>query len=146
MFKVALDSQIFTQQVYGGISRYFVNLTEHLEKFGVEAKIFSDNYINSYLRDAPSNLFEGQPRPPHRVFPRFIHRMSSQLSSNRKIKKWNPKIVHKTYYLPFNNSLRHIPSVLTVFDLTHEKYPQFLKSSTALAFLKKQAIEYFETL
>jgi hypothetical protein len=56
--KITFDSQIFTLQEYGGISRYICSLASHLTDVeGVKANIVAPFYINAYLGVLGSDPF-----------------------------------------------------------------------------------------
>ncbi|MFZ5560840.1 MAG: hypothetical protein ACOY41_04815 [Pseudomonadota bacterium] len=54
-----MDHQIFTLQVYGGISRYFVKLAEELLRGDEEVKIFVPLTHNNYLPGLPHGSVAG---------------------------------------------------------------------------------------
>lgn len=128
--KILYDHQIFTQQKYGGISRYFYEL---IMQFGTiddtEASlplIFSNNH---YLFKTPSfNHFQFFPashfKGKHRIMSAFntpyaIHALKQQ----------NFDLFHPTYYDPyFLNYLGTKPFVVTVYDMIHEKFKEMLPS------------------
>ena len=67
--KIAFDSQIFTMQAYGGVSRYICSLAVHLANIpGVEARIVAPLYINNYLEKLPKSMVSGI-RMPHLSLP-----------------------------------------------------------------------------
>ena len=58
MTKIAFDEQIFNQK-YGGISRYYCNLTCELSNLGSEPKIFAGYYISNYLKEIENKFKTG---------------------------------------------------------------------------------------
>ena len=120
--KIAFDSQIFTMQEYGGVSRYICSLVNTLsQNSGVEAKIFAPLHINAYLADLPSELVL-----EHRVrrVPRTGRIVSalSQLLSCPAIHKFHPAIVHETYYAAHTYAPSSARRVVTVYDMIHEVF------------------------
>jgi hypothetical protein len=57
--KIIFDHQIFTQQSYGGISRYFVRLMQGLIALGHQADVIAPIHRNRYLKDLPPELVHG---------------------------------------------------------------------------------------
>ena len=146
--KVLYDFQIFSNQDFGGISRYFTqiikNLPEELEyEIGIK---YSDNeYLdNRILADLeskydpfskflPKYQFKGK-----RKLYNFIKKTNRQsyeidfTSINRQrsielLKKQDFDVFHPTYY--DNYFLEYIgnkPFVLTIHDMIHELFPEMI--------------------
>ena len=57
--KIAFDYQIFTQQSYGGISRYYKNLVAQLIKLEQSTSIFAGLHHNNYLSTLPKGTVSG---------------------------------------------------------------------------------------
>jgi len=123
--KIAYDHQIFTLQDYGGVSRYFFELLDHLHKTG-SAEIdlwvrFSNNrYLegaafSSHRRLWPGRAFRGKVRlVDHLNRPHSLKRLAAQ----------GFDIFHPTYFDPyFLRALGRKPFVLTIHDMIHEVYP-----------------------
>ena len=96
--KLLYDHQIFTQQQYGGISRYFYELIKRFD--GNEnscdvATIFSNNAY--YNKDINGNLKEFLPNINFRGKHRIIQYVN-QSKSNSDVKKSNFDVFHPTYY------------------------------------------------
>ena len=117
--KIIFDHQIFTQQLFGGISRYVVNLCNSLNnENNTNCKIFAPIHTNFHLKkfDNKNKLF----------FPTKINFLKKNMFKiNQKlfyryISKFKPDIHHATYYDDYLKK-KNIPKVLTIHDLTHEK-------------------------
>lgn len=133
--KVLYDHQIFTSQIYGGISRYFFELMKNIEndngiKYELSLKYSNNHYLNKYndLKYKPFfiNLtFRGKYR--------LINILNKKISKKFLI-KGDYDIFHPTYYDPyFLNILNNKPFVLTIYDMIHEIYPEMfpLKDETS---------------
>lgn len=129
--KVLYDYQIFVQQNYGGISRYFCELIERFKKEKSINSIlglkFSNNYyLKSIYEDKYSGFFsklnfKGSKRVEHFLNYNYTVRM---------LKKMNYEVFHPTYYDPyFLKYIGNKPFVLTVYDMIHELYPHLFKSN-----------------
>ena len=121
--KITFDSQIFTLQEYGGISRYICSLASHLDYIdGIDANIVAPFYINSYLDKLPKKLVFGIKisRIPKTG---MIVYLCSLFLTRSIISRQLPQIVHETYFTPKPVAPKGIPSVVTVYDMIHEIFP-----------------------
>jgi len=125
--KVLFDDQIFSSQVYGGVSRYFAQILKQFHKDRLLEFNLSLLYSeNDYIKDAQfaknwSFLKDKNFKGSYRV-----------LTFLKKLNRWNSvrnmvhqkfDLFHPTYYDPY--FLEHIgdkPFVLTVYDMIHEIY------------------------
>jgi glycosyltransferase involved in cell wall biosynthesis len=140
--KVAYDYQIFGGQKYGGISRYFFELANHISQLdGVSASIVAPLYINSYLHRSNNNLeVIGRKMPVIKGAWRF-YKLYNALFSSSKIARLAPDIVHETYYSDLDVTPRRERTVLTVFDMIHELFPNSFRNSDNTRELKVRAIK-----
>ncbi len=130
MLQVMFDSQIFSMQVYGGVSRYFYELIRHLSKLEdlrIDINIRYSN--NSHIPE--NGLFRHRNFFPNRHFP-GKHALMEQLniwSEIPAIRKQNFSVFHPTYYNPyFLNHIGKKPFVLTVYDMIHERSEEVRKA------------------
>jgi len=138
--KVLYDTQIFDIQNYGGISRYFANLIEGVEKDGTfETRLPIIHSTNYYIHS----------------FPRILNHHIGNLVCKKNLKKtrWNNWYVnryirindfdlyHPTYYdTTFLDNLKK-PLVITVHDMIYENFPQFFPDARKVIREKKTMIE-----
>ncbi len=125
--KILFSNDIFLGQKFGGISNYFMNLINRLphDELGLMPMVHCDNiYLkaNGYNSNLIFRVFN---------FPRLaslIHKIYKFVF----IKYSRYDIFHPTYYS--NYMVHHLPEnkklVLTVYDMIHEKFPQFFNSSS----------------
>jgi glycosyltransferase involved in cell wall biosynthesis len=120
--KIFYDHQIFSLQIYGGISRYFFEL---IDKSMADKDLdiilplkltnnyyLQNKYPNKYLKFLPNYNFRGKNRI---IF--GINRFFTNIA------KESFDVFHPTYYNPyFLNSIGNKPFVLTVYDMIHEKF------------------------
>ncbi|MCF7800156.1 glycosyltransferase family 4 protein [Candidatus Babeliales bacterium] len=142
--KILYDHQIFSGQLYGGISRYFSSLltsfhTNNIVNFKLSL-IYSENFylkklnflhILSFLQE---KKFKGKDRLLN-----IFHKLN-ELNSVINLKKQNFDIFHPTEYDTY--FLKHIKKktfILTVYDMIHEIFKEkyFPRSD---AFIKKKKI------
>ena len=140
--RIAYDHQVFAQQRFGGISRYFVELAANLQADGEhEIHVVAPFYQNEYLAD---------PRVAHCVT--GMHLRRSRLVSLRRALRWgnrlalpwawrgqHPDLIHETY---FSHRVygRARARVVTVYDMIHELHPQALAQAAALTAAKRAAV------
>jgi glycosyltransferase involved in cell wall biosynthesis len=124
--RIAFDSQVFGWQTYGGISRYFCELAAGLsEQPGCGVAIIAPLYVNRHLAGkAGARFVHGMWVPPVPGIRRLVRALNNTLSG-RAMARYDPHILHQTYYEP--TVLRRRPTgskvVLTVFDMIHERFP-----------------------
>lgn len=132
--KILLDPQIFNDQEFGGISRYYTEIFSRLSKMRevrIDIPIVSSR--NVYLKE--SVLFG-------KKLQRYVY-ISSLLSKigisiRKKTKKMHEKKIFDalnkndfdlfipTYYDPyFLDYIGNKPFVLTVYDMVHELFPEY---------------------
>ncbi|HEV7383174.1 MAG TPA: glycosyltransferase family 1 protein [Dyadobacter sp.] len=140
--KVLFDHQKFTTQRYGGISRYFANIIEQINKsddFNCEVGlIYSDNY---YLKTSEkpfdkvlSRVFKSE-RAARQLF------KLNQKYSNRLVGQNNFDIFHPTYYDTYFFDNLKKPLVTTIHDMTYEKLPEYFWALDPLTKNKRLHIE-----
>lgn len=141
--KVVYDHQIFAAQRYGGISRYFFELAKGLTEVTVDSvkiNINSPFYVNNYLSGASASLgLLGTHLP---VFPgaeRFC-RVANSVLSPVLMKALRPDIVHETYYSSRPSAPRSSRTVITVYDMIHELFPQSFPEQDKTRDIKRLAI------
>lgn len=123
--KIAFDHQIFGWQVYGGISRYAFELASGLATVcAQDVAIYSPLYVNKYLDYAPQQLkLHGTRVPTFNRSGRIYRAINSVLVRN-KIKRFQPDILHETYYSSRGVAPKTSKVVLTVYDMIHERFPE----------------------
>lgn len=138
--KIAFDHQAFSMQSFGGISRYFAKLANALNDLGDDPKIFSPFHKNGYLDSLPNKTVSGMWM---RRFPfgakKLIKHMNPFLSRHQ-IKKWNPDIVHATYYDGGVAASKKTPYIVTVYDMIHEKFPGDFRERDRTTELKRESV------
>lgn len=137
LMKLAFDHQIFTNQTYGGISRYYTILAEELFRQQQDVKIFAGFHRNQYLSEHAVGLTKGKKidkYPPNsgRIFQGINHAISQTL-----MKSWRPDIIHETYYSGLPTFKTNAVRVTTVYDMIHELFAeQFSKSDNTTLWKK----------
>ena len=140
--KVLYDGMIFHRQETGGINRYFEKLIDHLPT-NVDPAIT--------LSKCPSNNFPKSERLRLLIenfnLPKPFRKLSRAIRATRletMQKDLAPDLIHATYYDTlggFKAISNGRPFVVTVHDMTHEKFPHLLDRRGRHAELKKRAIK-----
>lgn len=137
--KVLYDHQSFTNQVYGGISRYFYELMNHFSqnkdvKFDISLKYSNNHYLENANFTNHKTFFKDI------NFKGKSHIMTSinELHSKRLLIKHDFDVFHPTYYNPyFLKYIDNKPFVVTVYDMIHELYPELFSNKDKTAERKK---------
>jgi glycosyltransferase involved in cell wall biosynthesis len=139
--RIAYDPQIFATQAYGGISRYFYETAVRLAGLpDTEVALLAFLHVNAYLERAPRGLVVGRRL---RGLPQWTRR--ALVAGNRSLARaWlarhDADLVHETYYAADPVARAGVPSVVTVFDMIHEKFPHYAPRTGRIARLKRAAI------
>ncbi len=124
--RIWYDYQIFANQRYGGISRYFVELAARIQRYPeTKAKIVAPLYVNKFLAEQSKTLSVlGLP---------FTHDIKGATGISRRVdssivrflaKIRKPDIVHETYYSRDSTSNASIKTVITVYDTIEMLFPE----------------------
>ena len=146
--KILYDHQIFSQQKYGGISRYFSELMKYYYqtgdvKFDLSLK-YSENF---YLKNAPysnhknffiKSSFKGKDTLLAKI---------NEKNSRTALMEGNFNLFHPTYYdTYFLKYIKNKPFVLTVYDMIHEVFPKEFKNSSSFIKSKELLIKKSEKI
>jgi glycosyltransferase involved in cell wall biosynthesis len=122
--KILYDHQTFTQQDYGGISRYFYELI----KFG---KTDEENELKLCLKFSNNFYIENHDISNHIPFlnkldfrgKRRLQKLLNQYNSSSYLMKNNFDVFHPTYYdTYFLKNLKNRKFTVTFLDMIHEKF------------------------
>jgi len=141
--KILYNHQIFKQE-YGGISRYFVELANNLAKYKnkkVTIKINSPFFKNNYLSNINQDVFfSGLKVPNFKGSARLCSVMNSFITPILS-KHYDPDLIHETYYNNISRNNARTKKIITVHDMTHERFPDlFTKKKDKTAEQKKIAV------
>ena len=118
--KIFFDHQIFSSQVFGGISRYHIQLIKHLDVEWELPLFFSNNFYLKELKTVPGFFRETHFKGKNRILERI-----NRIKAISEIKKGNFDIYHPTFY--GNCLVQHLkkrPMVLTLHDMIHDRFPE----------------------
>ncbi|AQT93352.1 MULTISPECIES: glycosyltransferase family 4 protein [Pseudomonas] len=139
--KIGFDYQIFSLQAFGGISRYYVSLAEQLRSMGQSPKIFAPFHCNEYLSSASTGVVDGKRVASKNSKLMRLTLPVNHLVSNSRAKAWAPDVLHETYFSMFKAPRRSCPTVLTVYDMVHEKFPEEFSKWGNISVRKRAAVE-----
>ena len=137
--KIAYNSQIFQMQEYGGISRYFVNLVQRVAR-EEPVVVLASLYINKYLAELPPVIVKGVKlpwRPPRGA--RILENVGSAID-RMVLPGIAPDILHETYYAHKSVGPASVPTVLTVYDMIHERFRDCFPEKDDTIARKKAAV------
>jgi glycosyltransferase involved in cell wall biosynthesis len=138
MIKVFYDHQKFSTQLYGGISRYFANVISAIKTLPefdyLLGVIYSKNhYIKDDLSDnALVKLCLKNPKYAYRI---------NQIYCKRLLKRGDFDIFHPTYYDTYFFEELKKPLVVTIHDMTYERFPEYFWAMDPLTRIKRLNIE-----
>ena len=129
--KVLFILQIF-HLIFSGIARFHVYLAKNLnfyKKKSISVKINSPFYKNNHLNVSKYILNFNGLRLPHFKGSGRLCSLMNNLTSPYLVKKYNPDLIHESYYNSVNESSKNTKKIITVHDMTHELFPnQFPKT------------------
>ena len=128
--KILYDYQIFNVQKYGGISRYLAEIITRIAQFDqCEVKVLAGFYINHYLDRCSPELVIGWKRPLIPNTTKITNILNDGLSKLWLSTNNRPDIIHETYYSPRKNVAKSCKTVITVYDMIHERLSNFFPQS-----------------
>jgi glycosyltransferase involved in cell wall biosynthesis len=152
---IVYDYQVFSFQKYGGISRYFYEISSRIAAMSDrDVRIIAPLYINEYFHEPQQSnkLIQGlkinkpegissksiQKSIPKAINPRDI---INQQISNVLISIYNLDIIHETYFTTKNIGNKRHKRVITVHDMIHEKFSSSKDPTGEFAKTKAIAID-----
>ena len=142
--RLLCDHQIFSSFRYSGISRYFCELFTEFNSLGVEWKV-SCYFSNSAFLEELTPVRRFLPDMEFRGKNRILENINL-IATRRALAKGEFDIFHSTYSKPYlPEYTRGKPYVITVQDLTHEKFPE-LPTAAREAAEEKLSIKYADRI
>lgn len=138
--RLLYDFQTFSEQVVGGISRYFLELAARIAREpGFEVTILAPFHVNRWLKPIPQARIIGLRIPPVPGTRRLRRTINGTLT-HLWMRFLKPDLVHETYFFPRRLAPPRAKIVLTVFDLIRELLPAFFPAIDPWARFKAAAI------
>ena len=127
MKKILYDNQMFTFQRFGGVTRYFADLIYNLPAEEFVAELPMKYCENHYVTQTYGHKYKKFSFPGNYRVRRRLYALANDSMSRHAIKHEEYDIFHPTYYNPYfidTIKRRRKPLVLTIHDMTFERYPQ----------------------
>jgi glycosyltransferase involved in cell wall biosynthesis len=139
--RIAYDHQIFGWQKYGGVSRYFYEIASRMPAVcKCDVRIYSPVFVNRYLKENTPPYVVGIPFITIPKSGRAIQIINSYLV-RYLLHRDMPDVLHETYYYEKRLAHRKTKTVLTVYDMVHEKFAQYFRSGDKTRLMKKEAVK-----
>jgi glycosyltransferase involved in cell wall biosynthesis len=144
IMKIFFDHQIFNLQKYGGISRYFYELYNELnkERFSeITAEIPILTTENHYLKNSSFYNIISPKISYYNKHTKKIFNYFNYTYSYYTLRLGDYDIFHPTYYSDyFLDKIGNKPFVLTIYDMIHEKFSGEFFSETDKTISKKKLL------
>ena len=127
MKKILFDNQMFTFQRFGGVTRYFADLMYNLPADEFTADSPMRYCENHYVTETYGHRYETITFPKNYRFRRQMYMLVNRHIAWKAAKFADYDIFHPTYFDPYflkPVKKRGKSVVLTVHDMTFERYPQ----------------------
>jgi glycosyltransferase involved in cell wall biosynthesis len=125
--RIVFDHQIFAWQAYGGISRYFREISRHLAmQAGNRVEICAPIHCNEYIGRDPGVRVIGRRLARTARSDRLGRRVNEAVGRWWLRRRRDVDVFHETYYGPQDHRPRGALRVLTVHDMIHERFPDIM--------------------
>lgn len=127
MKKILYDNQMFTFQRFGGVTRYFADLMFNLPQEEFCSSMPMKFCENHYATVTYGQKYHSLSFPKNYRIRRRLYQFANMQYAYKAIKFDEFDIFHPTYYDPYFLKIlkrRCKPFVLTIHDMTFERYPQ----------------------
>jgi glycosyltransferase involved in cell wall biosynthesis len=139
--RIVFDSQIFCAQTFGGISRYFASLAREMAAMtDVQPRIVAPVHINEYAAALPRELVIGR-KIAHPGKAKVLLGMASSAAGALIQYGLRPDIVHETYFYPQPFRKRRTPTVVSVFDMGYQRFPDLFQANSSVPRWMKNAVQ-----
>jgi glycosyltransferase involved in cell wall biosynthesis len=139
--KILYDHQIFSRQKYGGISRYFHEISNRIPTLeGDKVEVFAPLHVNEYgdvsNASRPSGI-QAWKFPGTAVALGIANTVSGNL-----LVRWRKdvSIFHETYYATTSYAPASAKRVITVYDMIHELFPESFSKADMTRRIKRRAV------
>ena len=120
--RIAYSHQIFSEQEFGGVSRYYSMLADNLFKQGQDVKIFAGLHRNIYLGNLPKVVVKGIEFKKYPLKSGRLFQWLNNMINHVQFKSWQPDIIHETYYSVLPTFKSDVVRITSVYDMIHELF------------------------
>lgn len=140
---IVFDHQIFCLQKYGGISRYFFELANHISRFHEDqVEIFAPFHLNAYLSEGKLAFHKGRAIPSMNGVGRYTTWAADTALAYLSLKtRLNVDILHETYFSAAGYCPSGAKRIVTVHDMVHEIFRDQFPSRDRLRKMKARAVK-----
>ena len=139
--KIIYDHQIFSRQEYGGISRYFHEISRRIPQLrGDVVEVFAPFHVNGYLSTANSSLSKRircVKFPGSTLAFGITNVVAGKLFVRRRK---DVAIFHETYYSAIDYAPAPAKRIITVYDMIHELFPESFSAADLTRRNKQRAV------
>lgn len=135
--KILYDDQIFATQRYGGISRYIVEIAERASRQN-DVLVSAGMHLNRYLGASTRLRRTGMRSEIEKAW--RIRDKVNQAWTACASHRFQPDVVHETYYRARRLHPGRAKVVVTIHDMIHELFPGEAADAAFHADLKKHAL------
>lgn len=146
--KVVYGHDVFTEQEYGGVTRYFSEIIKRINKSNFELEIVSGLYFNEYLRNLhleDNYQIHGLAIKKNLIANKYSLRSINEVYQSFLLKGDKNAVYHQTYYSPFSIK-KNLNVVITVHDMLHEIFPEMFHGLNITSYAKKKSCNRAEKI
>lgn len=140
--KILYDHQIFSRQKYGGISRYFHEISNRIPALaGDTVEVFAPLHVNEY-GNAPNASRPSGIRTWKFPGTAVALGIANTFAGNLLI-RWRKdvSIFHESYYTTASYAPASAKRVITVYDMIHELFPESFSKADMTRRIKRHAVQ-----
>ncbi|MCA9070101.1 MAG: glycosyltransferase family 4 protein [Planctomycetaceae bacterium] len=143
--QVLYTHDIFSRQHYGGISRYFVELIQHLSNEGSDLCVLAGKHSNQHLQVLEGHMSVMGEYSRNRQF-HFLNQFRNRIQQEKQLVSTKKQIAHHTYY-SFQRPLKSLRLVVTIHDMIPERFPeQFGWKARILSLAKRRSCSFADRI
>jgi glycosyltransferase involved in cell wall biosynthesis len=146
--KVIYGHDVFTEQEYGGVTRYFSEIIQRINKSDFELEIISGLYFNEYLKYlhfGDDYQINGLAINKNLIANKYSLRSINEVYQSILLKDLKNVVYHQTYYSPFPIR-KNLKAVVTVHDMVHEIFPEMFHKFNVTSYSKRTSCNRAEKI
>ncbi|MES2025547.1 MAG: glycosyltransferase family 1 protein [Pseudomonadota bacterium] len=139
---ILFDHHVFSEQRYGGISRYFYEIGNRIADLpGNRVEIFAPIYVNEYFNQRCKVRPWGIKTKPLPRLRRIVDLINRDLPRLLVKPRRDVDIFHETSYSMMDYCPASAKRVVTVYDMIHEKFPQYFHNADEARKIKEYVVQ-----
>ena len=137
--RILYDFEAFSDQDRGGITRYVMELASRIAT-EAEVQVYAGWHRSLVLRQHQPPWVIGRYFPPLANTGELRRHLNAWLT-RRAIARFEPDIIHRTYFRHASRYRESSPAVITLYDLTYFRYPELLPGGATVRRRTRQVAE-----